>query len=201
MLKPLNYGTLLGVLITVSATQVEAADTVISVGFKGAAAVSSAGGNVTASYPTVECQIGLGRLVSITAGLGSLSYTYTGNSYGYSPYTEEGRGTGASVDVKFYPGMEMFNGFYVGPGLGVIPVEVDYTDTFNAYGYNTVTRGSYSGTGVEVHAKLGWMFQAGPIRIDPNLQVGYFLAMPSNQERSATMSVFVLAGINVGIQF
>lgn len=135
--------------------------------------------------------------MAISVGIGSLTYDYTGSDTS-AKYTETGKGTALSLDVKFYPGKRRLQGFYVGPGVGMADIKIDWTDKVGTF----TRRGTGSGTGTEVHGKAGYAFLAGPLTIDPNLQVGYFVAMPSsNSGRTSTLSVYVLLGLNIGFRF
>jgi hypothetical protein len=169
-----------------------------SAGYKGASGISSAGGSATAKYPALDLQFATSDLVSISLGIGSLSYDYT-SSGSYSEYSENGKGNALSLDVKFYPAKNRLQGFYVGPGIGSVNLKVDWTDKA---GNSVLRKGTYSGTGTEVHCKLGYAIPVGPVNIDPNLQVGYFVAMPSNTSgKTSTMSLYLLLGLNIGFRF
>lgn len=189
---------LAGCLLVAVAPSAQAQSHKLSLGFRGAAA-ASIGGSTTASLVGVEYEVALSTLVSLTFGAGQLNYEYK-NDDSYSPYNEKGSGVALSAEVKFYPQRRLLHGLYVGPGLSTTNLSVDYTrNPGRHYEYED----SYSGVGVEAHGTIGYAFHpAEGLTIDPNLQVGYFLAAPKYEKQdTVNLSVFVLAGIKVGLRF
>lgn len=185
-----------------------AGDSMVAFGVKGAGGLKIGGGDVKAVLPSIEYRMGFGSLMSLSLGAGYLSYTYTESekmdlTSGYE-YEEKGKGAVLSADLSFFPGRELYSGFYVGPGLSAMSLKMDYTNVTPSYTVGVPphrTVGDNSGTGFEVHAKVGWAFKTGSVVIDPSLQLGYFLSMPKGGNTDAAIGLYALLGISVGFSF
>lgn len=174
-----------------------AGENLISLGYSGASAGSISGASTTASVIKLEYERKLSDLITLTGGLGALSYTSTNSGTGWT-YTEDGKGNSLFLDVNFYPGKQALSGFYVAPGVGLTPISIDWVEVDTG----TRTAATNNATLLDVHAKVGWKINAGPVVIDPNLRLGYFLNSPTGgTNQTAGLGAYLLLGVNLGAAF
>lgn len=185
---------LAGALATLAGPALSAQESRMSFGLRGIGGLNFGGGSASAFMPVVDYERTFG-LMALTVGAGYLSYTYTEEEDIWN-YEEKGKGPGIFADLKFYPG-RTWDGFYVGPGVSVFSAKVDWTEADTGYHL----AGDSSGAGVEVHARVGWVFSFGTMTLDPNLQVGYFLSMPKSNTKDTSLGVYALVGVNLGFRF
>lgn len=170
----------------------------ISGGYSGMGGGGSSGSGITASVFKIEYERKLSDLLTLTGGVGSLSYTSNNSGSGWT-YTEDGKGTSLFVDVNFYPGRDAFNGFYVAPGIGITTITTTWTERWSS---GSVFIGSNRAAVIDVHGKVGYKFKAGPVVIDPNVRLGYFLNTPTGgTSNDSNLGLYVLIGANVGMPF
>lgn len=174
-------------------------ENLVSAGYSGAAAISVSGGSTSASFIKAEYERKLSELITISAGLGALSYKSTSSGYRWT-YAEDGKGPSIFTDMIFYPGKKSFSGFYVGPGVGLTPISVNWSETNTNTG---VTKSdSYTASLFDIHARVGWKINTGAVVIDPNVRLGYFLNSPTGgTSQGSSLGIYLLLGVNVGVPF
>ena len=177
-----------------------AGENLVTGGFSTVAGASTSSDSVTASFINVAYERKLSSLITLTAGLGSLDYTSKSSGSSWT-YQEDGKGMGVFVDLNFYPGKEPFSGFYVGPGIRLTSLTSDWVERGTTFAYTL--SGSNSDSLFDIHAKFGWKIDAGPVVIDPNLRLGYFLNAPTGNgaNQDAALGFYMLIGANVGSSF
>lgn len=148
----------------------------------GAAAGSSA------SLVAVEGELAVGNHLAVVPRLVHYNYSWEGEGDFTDEATEKGDGTGAGVELRFYP-KQALDGIYVGLGAAAFPVnDWEYRD------------GSYREAGdsttFTVYASGGYMIRLGEhFSLGPTALVGSFLS------DSPETGVFAGIGLRFGIDF
>jgi hypothetical protein len=142
------------------------------------------GGGGSSTSLLFEYERALTSKIALAGRGGYLSYKYSDDEY-----EEDGNGPGAQMSVKFYPGAQVFHGFYFGGGLGLWQMNGDWTDDKGTYWESTGTVDTLSS---EIHGEVGWRVGES-IQFSPSIQVGTFLSS------DAVLSQFF--NVNVGVSF
>jgi hypothetical protein len=179
-----------------------AEDNLVSLGYGGISASLNNRSSIDASAFGLQFEHKLSDQISITGGLSHLSYTYKmPSTYNASTgallnsYSETGNGNGLFVDVNYYPNKNFFEGLYVGTGAGVTALSNNWSQNING----SIYTGSSNTNLYDLHGKLGWKIKTGPVVIDPNVRLGYFINSPTGGTKSPGQ--YLLLGVNVGMPF
>lgn len=172
----------------------QAEEDYISGGYNGISSSTRNGATINASVYDLVFEHKTSDLLTVSAGVGQLSYKASNTNNGQ--YEENGSGTSFFVDLNFYPKNNALAGFYIGPGIGVTISTSDWSQNING----TIITGNNSANLYDIHGKLGWKIQLDSITIDPNLRVGDFINAPSGGvNANKSLGVYLLIGVNVGI--
>ena len=142
------------------------------------------GGGGSSTSLLFEYERALSSKIALAGRGGYLSYKYSDDEY-----EEDGNGPGAQMSVKFYPGAQVFHGFYFGGGLGLWQMSGDWTDDKGTYWESTGTVNTLSS---EIHGEVGWRVGES-IQFAPSIQLGTFLST------DAVLAQFF--NINLGVSF
>lgn len=137
----------------------------------------------------VEYEHSFTDLVSIVPSANYLTYDYEDDGY-----EEEGDGPGIGCLVKFYPGENHQDGFWIGPGVTVFFIDWEYNDYYWSDDNSFV--------GIAPAAELGWKIElSNRVLIDPSFALGYHTSFDTDDDDAEPEATTVFAVFSVGISF
>jgi hypothetical protein len=158
-----------------------------------------AGGPVLHSGAVIEYERRFKGSLSLGLQAGSLSYNYKDDDF-----REKGKRTGANLILRFSPGRQGYQGFYLGGGLGYWSGFYDYVDP-----QDNPASGHIKTPSIFLLATTGWRIPLGDSQfyLDPRLSWGTILKSggdhkpTSNEEDNSVFRNFLNLGLNVGVRF